>query len=223
MTVANAATIGPVRNLLYRFEIATNPAFVPTAVVGTVTEGQGQTTFTVSSDLDVATMYYWRARATDTESGLSSAFSAARNFTTIAAPMMGLVGLQIDLADGCQTFFGEREFTIEGMLNVAGSSLRFTVPPQGLFAPGFSLMATQVGNAVDGSVQGQARDQLGYIIRIYNTVDAVSPATLVGTAINAGRLTGTFDGFMSFAHPSFSIGSACTAAGFKWTLVAPGS
>lgn len=83
-TVTNAARTGPVGILSYRFEVSTSAAFSPITTSGTVTEGSsGSTSFTPAADLAADTAYFWRAQVTDPGSGISSAFSASQNFTTV--------------------------------------------------------------------------------------------------------------------------------------------
>jgi len=222
--VQNSRTIGPVNSLVYVFEIATNLAFSPTVMTGTVLEGQRETRFVVARDLEFGTTYYWRARATDTTIGLSSPFSDIRTFVTIGPPQNGRVSLQLDLAQSCGTFFGQREFTIDGEFSVFADTKRFSAPSvDGVAGHELLLVINQAGSAVQGSIRGFSRDRFGYVLSISKAFDDVSAADLTDTAITGRRLEGTFDGYVSVSHPTFGLGLPCTAMGHKWALAIPDS
>jgi hypothetical protein len=82
LTVTNAARVGPVGAISYRFEISATSTFSLLTVTGTVAEGSGQTSFTPSVSLAGTTTYYWRVTAIDQASGTSSPASATQTFTT---------------------------------------------------------------------------------------------------------------------------------------------
>jgi hypothetical protein len=80
LTVANAARTGPVGNLRYEFEVATNSAFFPVASAAVRDEGPGETSFEFPF-APSGMLAFWRVRAVDTHSGLSGAYSTVRTFT----------------------------------------------------------------------------------------------------------------------------------------------
>jgi hypothetical protein len=83
IVTANAVTVGPIGFLAYEFQVATDQAFGHLIAAGVVNEGSGQTTFN-SSPLPNKTNFYWRVRASDSES--SSGWSLTQVFSTPAAP-----------------------------------------------------------------------------------------------------------------------------------------
>jgi hypothetical protein len=83
ITVSNASWIGPIGNLVYEFQIASDQAFSRLVSAGVIVEGAGQTTFNSASLTGSATMF-WRARATDGET--TSAWTVTQVFRTPAPP-----------------------------------------------------------------------------------------------------------------------------------------
>jgi hypothetical protein len=77
----NASTIGPVGYLAYEFQVATDQAFGHLVAAGIVNEGSGHTTFN-SSALGSGASFFWRVRASDSET--TSAWSAVSAFRTPA-------------------------------------------------------------------------------------------------------------------------------------------
>ena len=69
------------------FQVSSNVAFTAIVAAGTREEGGGNTGFTPPTDLDAATTYYWRVRATDGET--TSGWSGAESFRTASAPAPG--------------------------------------------------------------------------------------------------------------------------------------
>ena len=84
-TVTNATRSGPIGALTYRFEIATNGAFSPLLVSGTVNEGTSRTTFTPSIDLPAETTLFWRVTVSDLANGVSGPTTLAASFATSLA------------------------------------------------------------------------------------------------------------------------------------------
>lgn len=80
---ANAVFVGPVGNLGYEFQVASDQAFTKLIAAGIVPEGPGQTTFNSSPLISSATMF-WRVRAGDGET--VSAWSGTQAFRTPAPP-----------------------------------------------------------------------------------------------------------------------------------------
>jgi hypothetical protein len=83
LVAGNAATVGPVNNLGYNFQVSTSQSFGSLVAGGIVGETGGQTTFTTSALPNGATIY-WRVRASDGET--ASDWSATQVFRTPAAP-----------------------------------------------------------------------------------------------------------------------------------------
>jgi hypothetical protein len=83
LRVHNASFIGPVNNLGYEFQIATDQGFGQLKSAGIVVEGTGDTTFN-SGPLPAGTTHYWRARASDGET--TSGWSVTQQFRTAPAP-----------------------------------------------------------------------------------------------------------------------------------------
>jgi len=85
-TVSNAVRSGPVTSVFYRFEIATAATFSPTLISTLVAEGgNGQTSFTPTSDLPIGATIFWRVQALDSGSGITSSFSTVQNVTIAVA------------------------------------------------------------------------------------------------------------------------------------------
>lgn len=85
LVVTNATRQGPAGPITYKFEIAANAAFSPLLMSATVAEGQGQTSFTPTTDLPNATTIYWRVTATDAANSVSSVPSPVQIVKTTVA------------------------------------------------------------------------------------------------------------------------------------------
>jgi hypothetical protein len=83
LRVHNATFVGPVNNLSYEFQIATDQGFGQLRAAGVVLEQPGDTTFN-SSPLTAGTTHFWRSRATDGQT--TSGWSATQSFRTAGAP-----------------------------------------------------------------------------------------------------------------------------------------
>jgi hypothetical protein len=95
LTVNNATRTGAVNGAIsYTFEIAENTDFNPVAVSSSVTEGSGQTSMTLTSDLAAGKTYYWRAVAVASADGLTSPPSDAQTIATPALTQAGLIAEQ---------------------------------------------------------------------------------------------------------------------------------
>ena len=81
-TATNATRSGPIGALTYKFEIASNSAFSPVLVTGTVNEGSSRTSFTPSTDLPAETTLFWRVTVTDAANGVSGPTTLAASFIT---------------------------------------------------------------------------------------------------------------------------------------------
>lgn len=84
-TVTNATRSGPIGTLTYKFEIATNSAFSPVLVTGTVNEGTTRTTFTPPADLPAETPLFWRVTVSDAANGVTGPTTLAASFVTTFA------------------------------------------------------------------------------------------------------------------------------------------
>jgi hypothetical protein len=84
-TVTNATRSGPIGALTYKFEIATNSAFSPALITGTVNEGTNRTTFTPPVDLPAETTLFWRVTVSDAANGVSGPTTLAASFATTFA------------------------------------------------------------------------------------------------------------------------------------------
>jgi hypothetical protein len=82
LVVTNAVSTGPVGRLFYRFDISQTDTFAAVVVTGTVPEGNGQTSFSVPTDLTISASYFWRVQAVDTDNNVTGAFSGPAKFTT---------------------------------------------------------------------------------------------------------------------------------------------
>ncbi|MDE3153497.1 MAG: hypothetical protein KGN76_00220 [Acidobacteriota bacterium] len=82
LTVTNSTTTGPVGSITYKFEVSTTDSFDSLVASGTVAQSSGQTSYTLTQDLQDNTTYYWRVTATDTTNNISSTYSGVGNFKT---------------------------------------------------------------------------------------------------------------------------------------------
>jgi hypothetical protein len=93
--VRNATRTG-VAAVIYRFEVASSPAFsAPLVLSVTVNEGVNETGLTPVSDLPLNTTLYWRAIAADTATGIASDPSAVQSFTTRAFSQAERIAFQL--------------------------------------------------------------------------------------------------------------------------------
>jgi len=81
-TVTNATHSGPAGTITYKFDIASNSAFSPVLVTGTVNEGVSRTTYTPNTDLPPETTLYWRVTASDVGNGVSGPTTLPATFVT---------------------------------------------------------------------------------------------------------------------------------------------
>ncbi len=82
-TVSNASHTGPVGQISYVLEVATDIAFGNKAISVEYPESSGSTSWTPGTDLAGSTRYYWRVKATDP--GHESPWSVTATFVTPAA------------------------------------------------------------------------------------------------------------------------------------------
>lgn len=81
-TITNSVRSGPVTAISYRFEVSTVSTFSSITQSATVAEQTTRTSWTPTTNLAGGTTYYWRVQATDTASGIASAYSTTQSATT---------------------------------------------------------------------------------------------------------------------------------------------
>ena len=196
--------------LTYQFELSSSATFDPLLLDARVPEGtNGATILQLASRLAFGSQYYWRVRAVDT-SGAASAYSDASTFTTIAAPSAVGVSLLLDFGDSCTSFFGEREFTVDGTLAKDVSDWHFVASDP--LSGGFYFDFTLTGTSIVGSLGGAVRDRMGFPL-----LHVGAAGTTNATGALAGQdLTGSFTGGLFVVHQSFGIGNGCDT--MRWTL-----
>jgi hypothetical protein len=228
LSVANAARTGPVSSVVYRFEIAANAAFSAVSISGDVPEGMSQTSFTPTADLASGAMFYWRVRAADSATSVTSSYSSTQRFTTVnpddgSFPYVLSLHAPPNNNSSCQLRFGPdydtRSYPTD--LVVSGDTLRFTVfwtdysTPTPF--PGFNIHMTRTGNRLSGTLGGLFPISHSGVFHLYiNGNNAGGDASLSGNASNDGRLTGTFGGQLEESDCCENHG--CIAPNFAWTL-----
>lgn len=105
LTVNDVARIGPVTQIVYKFEVSDSTAFANEPFVTTVPEQPGQTSVTMTGNLISGGTYYWRVQATDQGSGVSSPYSAVFSFKYVPFDFhqATIVSSPYDFADWGQT------------------------------------------------------------------------------------------------------------------------
>jgi len=82
LTVLNAGRTGTFTgSVTYTFDLAQSVNFSSITLSGTASEGSGQTSFVVPTDLVSGRTYYWRATAVDSADGITSNASDVQSFT----------------------------------------------------------------------------------------------------------------------------------------------
>ena len=126
--------------------------------------------------------------------------------------------LTIRLADACPAIFQQRAFVFDGFVHRTGGSIEFTLPNATASGPNTGDMILRIA---DDSATGvlrshQSRDGAGYVIAVAASNSADSVAVTAARTING--VSGTFDGVVSVAHYTFSLGDRCDAAGSSYRL-----
>jgi hypothetical protein len=106
LVVNNVGHSGPVTQISYRFDVSDTSGFGNIVFSTTVPEqGGGQTSAAVNANLTNNATYYWRAQASDSGSGVTSAFSSVFSFKYVAFDMHQAIILNSpsDLANWAQT------------------------------------------------------------------------------------------------------------------------
>ena len=232
-SVSNVRRTGPPATLTYTFEVSVEAGFAELVTSGTVSEAAEQTTFTPEIDLRPGATYFWRARATDRATGVTSPASSAQVFT-IVFPDTGTYRYRLVVRSTPQCagvistgYVGrpwpQADFGFEGTLVVQGDTLRYEMPPNYfLDLPPLRLESTRKGNRVEGSVSGTFWR---------NITDPWTWLTwkgvITGTSDNGGRFDGSSDGDLVLGregHPPSAWSWRCAvrsapAGEFRWTLL----
>jgi hypothetical protein len=107
LTVNNVDRSGPVGQVAYRVEVSSSSTFSSTVFVGSAAEqGGGQTSIQVSPGvLSTGATYFWRAEASDSPSGVTSALSSTYTFKYVAFDMRDatIVDSPADLGSWAET------------------------------------------------------------------------------------------------------------------------
>lgn len=221
--VTDATHTGPGATLTYRFDIATDATFGTVVVSGTVPEAAAQTAYTPSADLTPGATYYWRAQASDSAKGVTSAYSTPQMFATVN-PDDGTfrydLTLHIDSLTDCIQIDNGRfpidpakltpSQSFDANLVVSGEHLQYVVPHVLLYGtdPAVKFDLQRSGNQVSGTFAASldwpgASKPYG----TYFSSESVSAATDA-----VGRLTGTVrggydnEGFPSYVQCNVQLG-----------------
>ena len=219
--VGNAAHSGPTNGLTYRFEIANDPAFSAIASIGNVEEGAGQTAFTPGASLGAGQMYYWRARAIDTDTGVSSNYSTAQTFTT-KNPDDGTYAytfhFQPPATEDCEYVVDNATFRYKHALDFPVSLV--VVDDALTIDEGLVLHANRARDQLSGIIVGLLSltpyARFSFSALAVRPGDPLVPARFLGSADPRGNLAGTFSGGAMTADCCYWW--ACAAPDFKWTL-----
>jgi len=215
LTVRNAAHRGPAGALVYRFDISPDASFTATLTSGTALEGGGTTSFTSAAEVPLATLLYWRARAQDTASGVVGAASAPQR---MYATRLGTRPARLTLHEGSQCKPSRtRDYEFDGTLVDTGATLALTLPRiVGPSADRFlTLDLTRTANAFTGMLQGSYVARNGWEIVVGGPASVgtqpTGVASVAGSVVPDGRLSGTFDGSLRIWTPFSDDGSACVS------------
>lgn len=221
-TVTNAVRTGPAPSapLSYRFDVASDAGFGSVIATGVVPEGQGQTSFTLTTDLISGASFYWRARATDSTTGVVSNYSTSQSFRLLN-PDDGvfryLLTLHpLSLADCDSHGFlvpppPLRDVMFDDGLFVNGNNLRYTIISNGTVTVALNL--ERMAGTLSGTLHG---DGLGWPGEQHLGVFYKTEIT-GGTADVMGHLTGTARGWLS--DDGFPAYTFCKDATLAFTLV----
>jgi hypothetical protein len=224
--VTNAQRTGPAASLTYRFEVATDPAGSAIVASGSVSEGPNQTSFAPAVDLVPGGSFFWRVQASDVTKNVSSAYSGAQAFTTVN-PDDGsfpyTLVLHLPLACRLEYPGAQADLAFDNTLAVTGDRLRFSLYPVG-DGPPFLVNADRAGLSLSGTIGGLVGVALGPGSQLFVSTDRrfrlssyPPPAVFSGSVDAAGRLRGTFDGFVSLDNLAYRV-FECQTTGFAWTL-----
>ena len=80
LVLNNVQRTGPAGEIVYRFEVSETPSFATLVYTATVTEQRGTVTQHQIVGKPEDKIYYWRARASDAENAVTTAYSATGSF-----------------------------------------------------------------------------------------------------------------------------------------------
>jgi hypothetical protein len=220
----------------YHVDVALDAAFTEIVASGTTAEAPTQTLLTLPTDLVPGKTYYWRAQASDTAKGVTSAYSPTQSFT-IVNPDDGSYAYTLQVqwpsvcltratASGCVPGGGNpfgwaqaSSFAFDGTLVVAGDAVKLTVPNQTLFGP-VRLTLQRTGTRLTGSVSGSAPGSGGFTQGPFSIAQVILEGNVSGNADDQGRFAGTYDGNMGLWKFGFPCDATvtCATSGFAWTL-----
>jgi hypothetical protein len=220
----NAARTGPAGDIAYRFDVATDPAFSMVLIGAMVAETTTQTSFTPPSDLPSGTDFYWRARAVDVVTDVTSEYSATQNFRTWRSVASGSYQLEFHYAASCNA--PSFVFRFNGNLRTDANALRFTADCCAKTSPGWSIgplvfELKRDGDRLSGSALGSSTSYAvhpGQMVTLSKAYKSLEPASVSGVVSADSRLTGELDGTVDCVYISYSIGCGCTAPRHTWAL-----
>jgi hypothetical protein len=225
----------------YHVDVALDAAFAAIVANGTAAEAPTQTLFTLPADLVPGKTYYWRAQASDTTKGVTSAYSPAQVFS-ITSPDDGsyaytvqvqwpgdcpakaaITGGGLNFSPGVPNQFGwanTPEFSFDGTLLVAGDSLQLSLPTMAPIGGPFKLTLQRAGNHVAGTVLGAAPGSGAFTLEPFRISAVFFDGNMSGSGGDQGRFNGTFDGSLGLWKAGFPGDATvtCATSGFTWTL-----
>jgi hypothetical protein len=84
-TITNGSVQGPAGAITYEFDVSTTSTFASFVAKVPVAAGQGQTSFTPTSDLPIGVTLFWRAFGSDAANAVTGPPSTTQSFTTSLA------------------------------------------------------------------------------------------------------------------------------------------
>jgi hypothetical protein len=221
LSVENAVRTGPVGTVMYHFEVAAAPGFSVVVASGDVPEGNAETSFDVPTPLTSGAMFFWRVKATDSPTGVSSEYSQVRHFSTVM-PDDGSYPyvFRVHVPDSCSTGFFPRDYDTDAYsanLVVTGDRLRFSLG----FDGSLSIDLVRSANRVSGAGEGYFRYET-YVSadvarsRGPNDSRPVGSAVMSGTADAKGAVRGTYDGLIDVGNCCY--GYTCKSNSIQWSL-----
>lgn len=211
--VANVSRLGPSGHLLYQFDVSTQASMTPLVAASTVAEGVSQTTFTPSADLDAATTYFWRVRATDAATQESGP-AATASFVT---PLSGAAMLKVHNGTGCNSLNTDLGFA--GAVRLQSDKLTFS--QEGSSTLTLIVPATGAGSINGygvGGAQGQ-RFNPGVPPGLAVQIALAAPGVVQASSFtDGGQISGTFSATFKSYNQFNEYGTSCAGSGFQWAL-----
>jgi hypothetical protein len=196
-----------------------------------VPETATQTSFTPPSDLPSGTDFYWRARAVDVMTDVTSEYSATQRFRTWRSVASGSYQLELQYAASCAapsvvSGWNGYVFRFNGNLRTDANALRFTADCCARTSPGWSVgplvfELKRDGDRLSGSALGSSTSYVvgpGQMVTLSKAYDSLEPATVSGVVGAGSRLTGELDAAVDCVYISYSLGCRCTAPRHTWAL-----